>query len=65
MTAQHHFTKNCTILYAEKAKQVPTSSSTGQKSAVQPNDHPFQSAQDGQGNATIGRPIYYQVYRDA
>ncbi|GJN32443.1 hypothetical protein PR202_gb20954 [Eleusine coracana subsp. coracana] len=32
----------------EKAKQLPSSSSTARELAVQTNDHPFQSAQDGQ-----------------
>ncbi|KAK3127150.1 hypothetical protein QOZ80_7AG0569060 [Eleusine coracana subsp. coracana] len=47
---------------SKKAKQLPSSSSTARELAVQTNDLPFQSAQDGQGNATIGRPIYYQAF---
>jgi len=49
--------------YAEKPKQAPGVSSTGLELIVQTNEHQFQSSQDAQGNATIGRPYYYQVHR--
>ncbi|OEL38856.1 hypothetical protein BAE44_0000125, partial [Dichanthelium oligosanthes] len=45
---------------SKKAKQVPAASSTGQELIVQTNEHQYQSSQDAQGNATIGRPYYYQ-----
>ncbi|KAL6909946.1 hypothetical protein ACP4OV_001204 [Aristida adscensionis] len=46
----------------KKAKQVSTSSSTGRELVVQTNEHQFHTAQDNQGNATIGRPFYYQAF---
>ena len=49
--------------YAEKPKQAPGVSSTGLELIVQTNERQFQSSQDAQGNATIGRPYYYQVHR--
>jgi hypothetical protein len=50
--------------YAEKAKQAPAASSTDLELSVQTNEHQYQSSQDAQGNATIGRPYYYQVHRN-
>ncbi|ONM57679.1 Protein FAR1-RELATED SEQUENCE 5 [Zea mays] len=44
----------------KKAKQAPGVSSTGPELIVHTNEHQFQSSQDAQGNATIGRPYYYQ-----
>jgi hypothetical protein len=50
--------------YAEKAKQATAASSTDLELSVQTNEHQYQSSQDAQGNATIGRPYYYQVHRN-
>lgn len=57
------FYSNYALYYAEKAKQAPGASSAGLELIVQTNEHQFQSSQDAQGNATIGRPYYYQVHR--
>ena len=54
----------CISCYAEKAKQAPAASSTDLELGVQTNEHQYQSSQDAQGNATIGRPYYYQVHRN-
>ncbi|CAN6183539.1 unnamed protein product, partial [Urochloa humidicola] len=43
-----------------KAKQAPAASSTAQELVIQTNEHQYQSSQGAQGNATIGRPYYYQ-----
>jgi hypothetical protein len=47
---------------AEKAKQALASSSAAPELLAQTNGQQFQSAQDAHGNATIGRPVYYQVH---
>ncbi|KAM0918701.1 hypothetical protein ACQ4PT_008680 [Festuca glaucescens] len=46
----------------KKAKQALASSSAAPELLAQTNGQQFQSAQDAHGNATIGRPIYYQAY---
>ncbi|XP_025801014.1 protein FAR1-RELATED SEQUENCE 9-like isoform X2 [Panicum hallii] len=50
---------------SKKAKQAPAASSTDLELSVQTNEHQYQSSQDAQGNATIGRPYYYQAYPTA
>ncbi|XP_014660262.1 protein FAR1-RELATED SEQUENCE 9 isoform X3 [Setaria italica] len=45
---------------SKKAKQAPAASSAGLELIVQTNEHQYQPSQDAQGNATIGRPYYYQ-----
>jgi len=47
---------------SKKAKQAPAASSTDLELSVQTNEHQYQSSQDAQGNATIGRPYYYQAF---
>uniref|UniRef100_A0A453QTZ3 Uncharacterized protein n=1 Tax=Aegilops tauschii subsp. strangulata TaxID=200361 RepID=A0A453QTZ3_AEGTS len=46
----------------EKAKQALASSSAAPVLTAQTNEQQFQSAQDANGNATIGRSYYYQVH---
>jgi hypothetical protein len=50
--------------YAEKAKQAPAASSADLELLAPTNEHQYQSSQGAQGNATIGRPYYYQVCRN-
>lgn len=47
---------------SKRAKQAPASSSAVPELLSQTNEHQFQSAQDAQGNATVGRPFYYQGF---
>jgi hypothetical protein len=61
MLIKHHFVLTV-YSTAEKAKQALASSSAAPELPVQTNGQQFQSAQDAHGNATIGRPIYYQVH---
>ena len=46
----------------KKAKQALASSSAAPVLTAQTNEQQFQSAQDANGNATIGRSYYYQVF---
>uniref|UniRef100_A0A0E0HLM6 FAR1 domain-containing protein n=1 Tax=Oryza nivara TaxID=4536 RepID=A0A0E0HLM6_ORYNI len=49
----------------KKAKPTPATSSAVPELLAQTNVHQFQSAQDAQGNTTIGRPLYYQAFSSA
>lgn len=49
----------------KKAKPTPATSSAVPELLAHTNVHQFQSAQDAQGNTTIGRPLYYQAFSSA